>query len=102
MALLSFVIVGAHQAFAQDLPSPGSTSGQDTNPAPPKDAARSSEVPGQYIILGTDRQVALNPLLKYQLIYGMDITEGYDDGVVLFPSKTGVYYTLWTPRLGII
>jgi hypothetical protein len=111
LALMCFAIFGAQPALAQDPSSPAPASGQDVNSAPPKDAVRSGAdpdntlsggAPGQYIVLGTDRQVALDPLLKYQFIYGMDLTEGYDDGVILFPSKTGVYYTLWTPRVGII
>ena len=99
LVLMCFAIFGAQTALAQDPSSPAPASGQDVNSAPPKDAVRSGAdpdntlsggAPGQYIVLGTDRQVALDPLLKYQFIYGMDLTEGYDDGVILFPSKTGV------------
>ena len=95
-------------ASAQD---PSSSVPQDGNPGPPSTGAgQSQSVWGgppkpagrTYMGLGTDRLISLNPLLKSQLLFQMDLTQGYDDGVILFPARTGVYYTLWTPRIALL
>src|SRR5208337_682415 len=69
-------------------PSPKSVESSNPYGGPPKPAAR------VYLALGTDRLFSLNELLKSQLLFQMDLTEGYDDGVILSPASTGVYYTL--------
>jgi hypothetical protein len=108
LALGAFAIFSAGPASAQDPSSPPPQNGsalaaKDSEQAPSDSGTvPSSGAPAQYMVLGTDRQISLNPLLKYQLIYGMDLTEGYDDGIILFPAKTGAYYTLWTPHVGIM
>jgi len=77
-------------------PSPKSVESSNPYGGPPKPAAR------VYLALGTDRLFSLNELLKSQLLFQMDLTEGYDDGVILSPASTGVYYTLWTPRIALL
>src|SRR5208283_1138045 len=62
---------------------------------PPKPAAR------VYMALGSDRLFSLNSMLKSQLLFQMDLTEGYDDGILLVP-RTEAVYTLWTPRIALL
>jgi hypothetical protein len=105
----ALTLCSANLAYAQD---PATSGTQSDNPAPaqrPIDQApvdpvtgSSNGAPRQYVVIGTDRQISVNPMLKYQWLYGMDLTEGYDDGLILFPQQKGVYYTLVTPRVGIL
>jgi len=102
-------LFGACAVFGQDRTAAGSQSDGSATVQPPMDQApidpvtgSSGEKPRQYVIIGTDRQVSLNPLLKYQWLYGLDLTEGYDDGLILFPEQKGVFYTLATPRVGLL
>jgi hypothetical protein len=76
--------------------SAGSVQSSDKFGGPPKAAGR------VYMALGTDRLFSLNPLVKSQLLFEMDFRQGYDDGILLFPTQTGLYYTLWTPRVALL
>jgi hypothetical protein len=106
-ALAMLAVVTSAIASAQDSSSsvpqdgdsaPPVTQGVDSsNPlgGPPKPAAR------VYMALGSDRLFSLNEMLKSQLLFQMDLTEGYDDGIILVP-RTETYYTLWTPRIALL
>jgi len=63
---------------------------------PPKPAGR------LYMGLGSDRLFSLDTMRKAQLLFQMDLTEGYDDGIILLPTRTDVYYTLWSPRIAFL
>jgi hypothetical protein len=100
--------------FAQDTVQTG-TQSDPASPASSAPAKRpfdqapvdpvtgsSNEPSRQYVVIGTDRLISVDPMLKYQWLYGLDLTEGYDDGLILFPEQKGVYYTLATPRIGVL
>ena len=67
----------------------------DTLGAPPKPAGRA------YMALGSDLLFSLDTTLKTQFLFQMNLTEGYDDGIVLVPRVETVY-TLWTPRIALL
>lgn len=107
-ALAMLTVVTSTLASAQD---PSSSVPQDGDSAPPITKAVDSSNPlGEsprpagrlYMALGSDRLFSLNPLRKTQLLFQMDLTEGYDDGIVLVPTRTEAYYTLWTPRIALL
>src|SRR5271166_2269581 len=107
-ALAVLTVVASGFASAQD-PAPSVL--QNGNPAPPSSTSVEPSYPfGEtakpagrvFLGLGTDRLFSLNAMLKSQLLFQMDLTEGYDDGIILYPTRTGVYYTLWTPRIAFL
>jgi hypothetical protein len=81
-----------------DSALPITKAADSSNPlgGPPKPAGR------VYVGLGSDRLFSLDTMQKAQLLFQMDLTEGYDDGIILFPTRTDVYYTLWTPRIALL
>jgi hypothetical protein len=96
-------------AFASAQDSSSSVSQQGGSAPPTTKAVESSNPLSEspkpagrvYLALGSDRLFMLNPMLKSQLLFQMDLTQGYDDGIVLAPRVT-TYYTLWTPRLAFL
>jgi hypothetical protein len=106
--LAMLAVVTSALASAQDSSSsipqdadsapPNTTAVDSSNPfgGPPKAAGR------LYLGLGSDRLFSLDAMQKSQLLFQMDITEGYDDGIILLPTRTAVYYTLWTPRIAFL
>jgi hypothetical protein len=107
LAVLTLMITAF--ASAQDSSSPTPQDSDSASPAPITKAVESStplsgspKPAGRvYMALGSDRLFTLNPMLKSQLLFQMDLTEGYDDGIVLVP-RVETYYTLWTPRLAFL
>jgi hypothetical protein len=107
VALAMLSVVTSAFASAQ---VPSSAVPQDGDSAPPVTKAVDSSNPlddspkpaGRvYLALGSDRLFSLNPMLKSQFLFQMDLSQGYDDGIVLVPRVT-TYYTLWTPRLAFL
>jgi hypothetical protein len=108
LALFAIALLNAGSLQAQDVTSSSSAPNNAGTPSESIQGGTSSSDASwtganrEFILVGSDRQVSLNPLLKYQFIYGMDLTQGYDNGLILFPSTVGVHYTLATPRVGVI
>lgn len=109
VVLVGLTVVTTAFALAQDSSSSTPQDGDSASPAPVTKAVESSNpISGSpkpagrvYLALGSDRLFTLNPMLKTQLLFQMDLTEGYDDGIVLAP-RVETYYTLWTPRLAFL
>ena len=104
------MLAAVTSAFASGQDS-SSSAPQDDDSAPPVTKAVDSSNPlggspkpaGRvYMGLGSDRLFSLDTMQKAQLLFQMDVTEGYDDGIILLPTRTGVYYTLWTPRIALL
>lgn len=107
-ALAMLALVTSAFASAQDS---SSSVPQDGDSAPPITKAVDSSKPlGEpakpagrvYMALGSDSLFSLNAMLKSQLLFQMDLKEGYDDAIILVPTRTDVFYTLWTPRMALL
>lgn len=97
------------QSQPQQDPQPQPPAGKNPKPVPAgrtwggwSTADNDATAERQYIILGSDQEYSLDPSLRHRFIYGVDLTEGYDDGVVSFPERAGTSYTLVMPTVGII
>ena len=103
LALLTSAFASAQDSSSSvpqdgDSAPPITKAVDSSNPlgGPPKPAGRT------YMALGSDLLFSLDATLKSQILFQMDLTEGYDDGIILVPTRTGVYYTLWTPRIALL
>jgi hypothetical protein len=77
---------------------PSATESSSAEEALPPEA----EAPRYVLLLNSDRLVAMNETLRYRFLYGMSLTQGYDDGILPSPKPTGVGYTLFNPQVGFL
>lgn len=77
---------------------PSATESSSAEEAPPPDV----EAPRYVLLLNSDRVVAMNERARNRFLYGMSLTQGYDDGIFPSPQSTGVGYTLFNPRVGLL
>ncbi len=77
---------------------PSATESSSAEEAPPADV----EAPRYVMLLNSDRLAVMNERVRYRFLYGMSLTQGYDDGIVPAQTPTGVGYTLFNPHVGFL
>ncbi len=77
-------------------PSAGESSSMAETPAPPK------ETPRYLMLLNSDQMITMNEQARHRLLYGVSLTQGYDDGILTLTQPNGTNYTLFNPLAGFI